>query len=137
VDDAWEAAARVGLDEDIKSMPMGMFTIITDGLSTLSGGQRQRIMIARAIVYKPRILFLDEATSALDNETQRVVAESLEKIQATRLVIAHRLSTIKNANKIFVMENGSIIEEGNYEELMKINKKFAELVNRQIIDKQD
>ena len=134
IDDAWDAAKKVGLDNDIRSMPMGMFTIITDGLSTLSGGQRQRIMIARAIVSKPRILFLDEATSALDNETQRVVSESLDKIQSTRFVIAHRLSTIKNANKIFVMENGRIVEVGSYDELMNIDKKFAALVKRQLID---
>jgi len=133
MDDAWEAAERVGLDDDIRQMSMGMFTVITDGLSTLSGGQRQRIMIARAIASKPRILFLDEATSALDNETQRIVSESLDKMQSTRLIIAHRLSTVKNADRIFVMENGTIVEEGNYEALMGKAGKFAELVRRQLI----
>ncbi len=134
VDDAWEAAEKVGLDEDIKQMPMGMFTVITDGLSTLSGGQRQRIMIARAIVSRPRILFLDEATSSLDNETQRIVSDSLDNMQSTRFVIAHRLSTIKNADRIFVMENGSIVEEGNYKTLMEKGDKFAELVKRQMLN---
>ena len=72
LEDAWEAARMVGLDEDIKKMPMGMYTVISDGASTFSGGQRQRIMIARAIVHRPRILFFDEATSALDNHTQAI-----------------------------------------------------------------
>jgi len=89
-----------------KQMPMGMLTVVTDGLSTISGGQRERIMIARAIVNKPRILFFDEATSALDNKTQQKVSESLEKLQATRVVIAHRLTTVLNADKIYLMENG-------------------------------
>jgi NHLM bacteriocin system ABC transporter ATP-binding protein len=134
MDDAWEAAAKVGLDNDIKEMPMGMFTVITDGLSTLSGGQRQRIMIARAIVSNPRILFLDEATSSLDNETQRVVSSSLDNMQSTRFVIAHRLSTIKNADRIFVLEKGKIVEEGKYDQLLEKNGKFADLVRRQILD---
>jgi ATP-binding cassette subfamily C protein len=76
LDDAWEAARMAGLDEDIKRMPMGMHTVISDGGGTLSGGQRQRLLIARAIVGRPRLLFFDEATSALDNRTQAIVTES-------------------------------------------------------------
>ena len=94
LDDAWEAARMAGLDEDIRTMPMGMHTMVSDGGGTLSGGQRQRLMIARAIVNRPRILLMDEATSALDNRTQAIVSASLDGLRATRVVIAHRLSTI-------------------------------------------
>jgi ABC-type bacteriocin/lantibiotic exporter with double-glycine peptidase domain len=93
----------VGLEQDIKEMAMGMHTAIGEGSSTLSGGQRQRILIARALAGKPKILFLDEATSALDNKSQSVVAESLLRLKATRLVIAHRLSTIVEADQIIVL----------------------------------
>ncbi len=132
-DDAWEAARNVGLEEDINQMPMGMLTVITDGLSTISGGQRERIMIARAIVNKPRLLFFDEATSALDNKTQQIVSESLEKLQATRVVIAHRLTTVMNADRIYLMDNGMIEECGSYQELINKGGKFADLVERQMI----
>ena len=89
-------------------------------------------MIARAIAHKPRLLFMDEATSALDNKTQNIVAESLDKLQATRIVIAHRLSTIKNADRIFVLEKGEIKESGTYEELIQKDGLFTELAKRQI-----
>ena len=95
LDDAWEAARMAGLAEDIEAMPMGMHTVVSEGANTLSGGQRQRLLIARAIVSKPRLVFFDEATSALDNRTQAIVSESLERLNATRIVIAHRLSTIR------------------------------------------
>ncbi len=132
IDDAWAAARMAGFDEDIKQMPMGMHTVISAGGSTLSGGQRQRLMIARALVNKPRILFFDEATSALDNRTQAIVSESLERLQATRIVIAHRLSTIINADHIFVMDAGYVVEQGSYDELMALDGIFAELAKRQI-----
>ncbi len=134
LDDVYEVANLAGLGEDIDMMPMGMFTTISEGISTLSGGQRQRILIARALVTKPRILFLDEATSALDNTTQQMVSKSLEGLNATRIVIAHRLSTVINADKIFVMENGEIVESGTYPELQSNGGKFAELVKRQMIE---
>jgi len=133
-EDAWEAARAVGLDDDIKQMPMGMYTVITGGISTISGGQRQRIMIARAIVNKPRILFFDEATSALDNRTQQIVSQSLEKLQATRIVIAHRLTTVQNADRIYVMDNGRIVETGTYAELLEMGGKFTGLVKRQMVE---
>ena len=133
LDDAWEAARNVGLEEDINQMPMGMFTVITDGLSTISGGQRERIMIARAIVNKPRLIFFDEATSALDNKTQQTVSKNLEKLQATRVVIAHRLTTVMNADRIYLMDNGMIEECGSYQELISKGGKFADLVERQMI----
>jgi ABC-type bacteriocin/lantibiotic exporter with double-glycine peptidase domain len=132
LDDAWDAARMAGMEEDIKHMPMEMHTFISEGAGTFSGGQRQRLMIARAIAHKPRLLFMDEATSALDNRTQNIVAESLDKLQATRIVIAHRLSTIKNADCIYVMDKGEIIESGSYQELMEIDGLFTKLVKRQI-----
>jgi NHLM bacteriocin system ABC transporter ATP-binding protein len=132
IDDAWEAARMVGLDEDIEQMPMGMHTVLSEGGGTLSGGQRQRLLIARAVVNKPRILFFDEATSALDNRTQALVSESLEHLQATRIVIAHRLSTVINADRIFVVDDGEVIQSGTYEELMNQEGLFAELARRQI-----
>lgn len=131
--DAWEAARLASLDKDIKAMPMGMYTFISEGGGGVSGGQRQRLMIARAIANRPRILLFDEATSALDNETQRVVSRSLEALQATRIVIAHRLSTVIHADRIFVFEKGVIVQMGTYEELMNQPGSFRELVKRQIV----
>ncbi|WP_405791587.1 NHLP bacteriocin export ABC transporter permease/ATPase subunit [Streptomyces sp. NBC_00029] len=110
--EAWEAAAMAGLAEDIKAMPMGMHTILSDGGGTVSGGQRQRLMIAQALIRKPRILFFDEATSALDNQAQRVVIESTRVLRTTRLVIAHRLSTVMDADRVIVMADGRIVQQG-------------------------
>ena len=133
LDDAWNAARMAGLDEDIRQMPMGMHTIVSEGGATFSGGQRQRLMIARAIVGQPRILFLDEATSALDNQTQGKVARSLENLRATRLVVAHRLSTIIRADCIYAVSRGRIVQSGTYDELMRQETGlFAELVRRQL-----
>ncbi len=132
LEDAWEAARQAGFENDVKEMPMQMNTVLTPGAETLSGGQRQRLLVARAIVNKPRILFFDEATSALDNQTQAIVSRSLEKLQATRVVIAHRLSTIMNADRIYVLEKGHLVQHGTYEELMKQEGPFAELAKRQI-----
>ncbi|MDR1979201.1 MAG: NHLP bacteriocin export ABC transporter permease/ATPase subunit [Synergistaceae bacterium] len=132
VDDAWEAARMVGLDKDIENMPMGMNTMISEGAGNISGGQRQRILLARSIVSKPKIVILDEATSALDNVTQAIVTESMNKLRATRIIVAHRLSTIKDVDRICVLKDGCLIEEGNYEELMKMGGLFAQLANRQI-----
>ncbi|UKB83901.1 NHLP bacteriocin export ABC transporter permease/ATPase subunit [Chryseobacterium sp. MEBOG06] len=132
LDDAWDAARMAGMEEDIKQMPMEMHTVVSEGAGTFSGGQRQRLMIARAIVHKPRLLFMDEATSALDNRTQNIVSESLDKLQATRIIIAHRLSTIKNADRIYVMDKGTIVETGTYEELMELDGLFSQLAKRQI-----
>jgi len=131
MEDAWAAAAMAGLEKDIQAMPMGMHTMISEGGGGLSGGQRQRVMIARAIVKKPRILLFDEATSALDNETQAIVSQSLESLQATRIVIAHRLSTIVHADYIYVMEKGVVVQEGTYQELIQQEGPFADLARRQ------
>lgn len=133
-DDAWEAAEIAGIADDIREMPMGMQTMISEGQGGISGGQKQRLMIARAVAPKPKILIFDEATSALDNKTQRQVSEALDNLHCTRIVIAHRLSTIRSCDRILVMDGGCITEEGNYEELIRENGYFAELVERQRLD---
>ena len=130
--DAWEAARKVAFDKDIEEMPMGMFTMIPAGGMTLSGGQLQRLIIARAIIKNPRILIFDEATSALDNLTQQTVRNSLDALNVTRVIIAHRLSTVINADNIYVMKDGEVIESGNYESLMAADGYFAQLAKRQI-----
>jgi ATP-binding cassette subfamily C protein len=129
---AWEAARMAGFADDIRQMPMGMHTVISEGGGTLSGGQRQRLMIARAIVHRPRILLFDEATSALDNRTQAIVSASLEGLRATRMVIAHRLSTIMRADRIYVLERGALVQCGSYDQLVRERGLFAELAARQI-----
>ena len=113
VDDAWAAAEKAGLAEDVRAMPMQMHTYVSEGGGGFSGGQKQRLMIARAVVGAPKILFLDEATSALDNRTQAIVTESMNKMHATRIVIAHRLSTIVNADVICYLEGGAVKESGH------------------------
>ncbi len=133
MEDAWEVAKLVGLEKDIRDMPMGMHTIVDEGGATFSGGQRQRILIARALANRPRLVFFDEATSSLDNETQAIVSHTLEKMKATRIIIAHRLSTIRKADRILVLEQGEIAEVGNYEELMRRNGLFRTLAERQML----
>ena len=133
MNEAWDAARAAGLDKDIEAMPMGMHTVLPEGGVGLSGGQRQRLLIARALARKPRIILLDEATSALDNRTQAVVQASLKGISATRVVIAHRLSTVQEAEHIYVMEAGRIVEHGGYDELMEKDGAFAQLARRQLV----
>ncbi len=118
---------EVGLKEDIDALQMGILTPISEEWSTISGGQKQRILIARAIAGNPDILLMDEATSSLDNITQKYVCESLEKHNITRIVIAHRLSTVVNCDRIIVMDNGQIREQGTYEELMARKGVFYQL----------
>ena len=132
--DAWEAAEIAGIADDIRQMPMGMNTLISEGSGGISGGQKQRLMIARAVAPKPRLLILDEATSALDNITQRKVSEALDRMRCTRIVIAHRLSTIKQCDRIVVIDEGRIVEDGTYDDLIAAQGFFAELVARQRVD---
>ena len=134
MDEAWHAAELSGIAEDIRRMPMGMHTMISEGSGGISGGQRQRLMIARAIAPKPSVLMFDEATSALDNLTQKTVSESLDSLKCTRIVIAHRLSTIKQCDRILVLDKGKIIEDGTYDQLIQRRGFFAELVARQRVD---
>jgi len=133
MDEAWEAAHLAGFAEDIESMPMGMHTVVSEGGTNISGGQRQRLLIARALVLKPKVLIFDEATSALDNRTQAIVSESLEQLQVTRIVIAHRLSTIRNADRIYVLQNGQLLQQGKFDELMHQKGLFADLMSRQVV----
>jgi NHLM bacteriocin system ABC transporter ATP-binding protein len=133
IDDAWSAAEMAGLADDIRDFPMGLHTVVAEGGANLSGGQQQRLLIARALVRRPRILFFDEATSALDNRTQQQVSESLERLNATRIVIAHRLSTIRNADKIYVMTKGEVAQSGSFSELAAQKGLFADLIARQKI----
>jgi ATP-binding cassette subfamily C protein len=131
LDDAWEAARMAGIEEDIRALPMGMHTIISEDAGTFSGGQLQRLLIARAIVHRPRILLFDEATSALDNPTQEHVTRSLEGLKATRIVVAHRLSTIQNADRIYVFDRGRVVEAGGYLELLEREGLLTRLAARQ------
>lgn len=132
MDDAWEAAKKAGLFEDIQNLPMGMHTYVSEESAGLSGGQVQKILIARAVANNPKIIFFDEATSALDNKTQNVISKNMDFLSATKIVIAHRLSTIKKCDRIFVMDKGCIVEEGSYAELVKMDGRFTDLVKRQL-----
>jgi len=131
IEEAWQAAQAAGLAEDIEAMPMGMHTVISEGGGNLSGGQRQRLLIAQAIALRPRILLLDEATSALDNRTQTIVSEALDRLKVTRIVIAHRLSTIRHADRIYVLERGTLVQQGTFDELMRSEGLFARLALHQ------
>ena len=134
LEEAWAAAELAGIADDIRAMPMGMQTLISEGQGGISGGQKQRLMIARAVAPKPKILIFDEATSALDNRTQKQVSEALDSLKCTRIVIAHRLSTIRNCDRILVLDGGRILEDGTYDQLIEKNGFFAELVERQRLD---
>ena len=131
MEEAWDAARMAGFAEDIENMPMGIHTVISEGGANLSGGQRQRLLIARALVLKPRIIFFDEATSALDNRTQAIVSESLDRLKVTRIAIAHRLSTIRNADRIYVIEAGRVVQQGTFKELASQEGMFAKLIAKQ------
>ncbi len=132
IEDGWHAARLANLQQDIEAMPMGMFTPVSDNSSTFSGGQIQRVRIAAALVRRPRVVFLDEATSWLDARSQAEVMRGIESIAATRVVVAHRLSTIRKAERIYVMQNGRIAQQGNFDELSEIEGPFKELVRRQM-----
>ena len=128
------AARGAQIHDDILQRPGGYLGRLTENGKDLSGGQRQRLEIARVLVQDPSVIILDEATSALDNKTQKQVSEALNQLNCTRVVIAHRLSTIRNCDRILVMDNGAIVEEGNYSELIARGGYFADLVERQRLD---
>lgn len=132
--EAWKAAEVADIADDIRKMPMGMHTVISEGSGGISGGQKQRLMIARAVAPDPKILMLDEATSALDNITQKKVSEALDGLKCTRVVIAHRLSTVRHCDRIIVLDNGKIAEDGTYDELVAAKGIFCGLVERQRLD---
>lgn len=132
LDDAWAALDAAGVGEEIRAMPMGLHTVVSDGGGNLSGGQMQRILIAKALVAKPSMLFFDEATSALDNRVQKVVTDSLLGLGVSRLVIAHRLSTIRDADRIYVMDAGRVVQEGTFDDLSSQPGLLADLMARQL-----
>jgi ATP-binding cassette subfamily C protein len=121
-----------GFADDVRAMPMGMHTFVSEGGSNLSGGQRQRLMIARALALNPQILLFDEATSALDNRTQAIVTQSLDSLGVTRIVIAHRLSTIRHADRIYVIQAGQVVQQGSFDDLAQQPGLFAQLIARQM-----
>ncbi|MBI4818699.1 MAG: NHLP bacteriocin export ABC transporter permease/ATPase subunit [Deltaproteobacteria bacterium] len=131
--EVWDAITDAGMSDDINAMPMGLHTTVAEGGFNLSGGQRQRLLIARAMVLRPKTFFFDEATSALDNKTQAVVSQALDRRKVTRIVIAHRLSTIRNADKIFVLEKGRIVQRGSFDELSRTEGTFKDLMARQMV----
>ena len=132
-DEVWETLRIVALDKDVSKMPHGLDTHISADGQGVSGGQRQRILIARALIRKPRILFLDEATSALDNISQHIISENLAKMKCTRITIAHRLSTIRQSNRIIVINEGRVTEDGTYDELVAKGGFFSEIIKRQSV----
>ena len=131
-DDAWDALRMACLEEDVRRMPMGLHTVVSEGGGGFSGGQKQRILIARALISKPDIIFFDEATSALDNISQKAVSDNLDELMCTRVVIAHRLSTIRHCDRIIVLDKGRIAEQGTFEELMENKGLFYEMAQRQL-----
>jgi ATP-binding cassette subfamily B protein len=126
-----EAAKLAGADEFIKDLPDGYDTYVGERGARLSGGQKQRISIARVFLKNPPVLILDEATSSLDNESERYVQESLAELAKgrTTVTIAHRLSTIKNADRIIVLTEDGIAEEGTHDELLKKDGIYAGMYN--------
>lgn len=133
IKDAWQAAELSGIASDIRALPMGMHTVVTEGAAAFSGGQVQRILLARALVGRPKLLMLDEATSALDNVSQAAIAENVNSLGATRIVVAHRLSSIRNADIIMFIADGRVQETGTYDELIERGGQFAEFAARQSI----
>jgi len=133
VEDAWDAARVAGVEEYIRELPMGMYTVVGEGASSFSGGQRQRLLIARAVAGRPKVLLFDEATSALDNQTQAEVADAIANLRATRIVIAHRLSTVRNADRIVVVEDGEVVQVGAFDALMAVDGPFKRLASRQLL----
>ncbi|GCF06904.1 peptidase domain-containing ABC transporter [Dictyobacter arantiisoli] len=127
-----KVAQIAALHDDIMQMPMEYETFVSEGGSALSGGQRQRIALARAIATAPTALLLDEATSSLDVVTEAAVERNLRKFACTQIIIAHRLSTIRNANQIFVLDQGKIVERGTHRELVNMGGFYAKLIQSQL-----
>ena len=130
-DEIWKILKTVDLEDDVKRMPLGIYTKLDSENLSISGGQKQRLIIARAIASDPRILIFDEATSALDNISQSVVCDAVKKLNATRIVVAHRLSTVKDCDRILVLNGGKVAEEGTYQELLEKGGIFARMAERQ------
>ncbi|MYF90390.1 MAG: ATP-binding cassette domain-containing protein [Boseongicola sp. SB0676_bin_33] len=131
-EEVWQTARTAGIEREIKAMPMGMMTMVGASGSVLSGGESQRVTIARSLIGNPRIMLLDEATNWLDNESQAKVMQNLALLSSTRIVIAHRLSTLQQADRIYVMQAGKVVQTGSFTELMEVDGVFRELVRRQV-----
>ena len=131
-EEVWQAARAAGIEREIKAMPMGMMTMVGSSGAVLSGGESQRVTIARSLVGSPRIMLLDEATNWLDNESQTEVMQNLARLTSTRIVIAHRLSTLEQADRIYVMQAGKVVQSGSFKDLVEVDGVFRELVRRQI-----
>ena len=131
-DEVWTAVRLAELEEQIKAMPMGMLTMVGTSGSVLSGGESQRVTIARSVIRSPRVMLFDEATNWLDNESQAKVMRNLSALTSTRIVIAHRLSTLEQADRIYVLRRGKVVQSGSFRELMEVDGVFRELVQRQI-----
>ena len=131
-DEVWQAARSAGIEREIRAMPMGMMTMVGSSGAVVSGGESQRVTIARALVGSPRIMLFDEATNWLDNESQAEVMQNLARLTSTRIVIAHRLSTLEQADRIYVMQAGKVVQRGSFRDLMEVDGAFRELVRRQI-----
>ncbi|MCY4452783.1 MAG: ATP-binding cassette domain-containing protein [Immundisolibacterales bacterium] len=132
IGEVWQAARSAGIEREIRAMPMGMMTMVGSGGAVVSGGESQRVTIARSLIGSPRVMLLDEATNWLDNESQAEVMQNLARLTSTRLVIAHRLSTLEQADRIYVMQAGRVVQSGSFTDLMEVDGVFRELVRRQI-----
>ena len=130
----WDALDQAAIGDEIRALPLGLDTEISEsGSGGFSGGQRQRILIARALIRHPKVLILDEATSALDNVTQNIVLDNIKKLDCTVIMVAHRISTVAGFDRIVMIEDGVVAEEGSFDELMAKNGKFAQLVRKQMV----
>ncbi len=130
--EVWAAVRIAGIEDEIKGMPMGMMTMVGTSGAVLSGGESQRVTIARSVIGSPRIMLFDEATNWLDNESQAEVMRNLTALTSTRMVIAHRLSTLEQADRIYVLQAGKVVQSGSFRGLMETDGVFRELVKRQI-----
>ena len=131
-EEVWQAARAAGIESQIKAMPMGMMTMVGAVGGVVSGGESQRVTIARSLLGNPRIMLLDEATNWLDNESQAEVMQNLALLTSTRIVIAHRLSTLEQADRIYVLQAGRVVQSGSFEELVEVDGVFRDLVERQL-----
>ena len=131
-EEVWRTTRAAEIEKEIKAMPMGLMTMVGTGGAVLSGGESQRVTIARSLLGNPRVMLLDEATNWLDNESQAKIMENLAVLTSTRIVIAHRLSTLKQADRIYVMQAGKVVQCGSFSELMEEDGVFRELVKRQL-----
>ncbi|MDE0260106.1 MAG: ATP-binding cassette domain-containing protein [Gammaproteobacteria bacterium] len=131
-DEVWTAARVADVEAEIKGMPMGMMTMVGTSGAVLSGGESQRVSIARSVIGSPRIMLFDEATNWLDNESQAKVMRNLTALTSTRIVIAHRLSTLEQADRIYVLQAGRVVQSGSFNELMEADGVFRDLVRRQV-----